>query len=181
MNRKTIAVSLMALTTLAAIMGAFAMTSTFAAANTTTDTTSTPAASVTTQDSSGNQAMFSGNMMMDNQGFGSMQGGRGHGCMNGMGAMSNLEVSSEYNATVNSILTSDTDVQTLLNQGYSVTAIQPIVHNIVEGDGTIATKATTATVLLENGTSGYSIVNVDIANAKVTQITTTTVIDKSSS
>lgn len=177
MNRKTIAVSLVALTALAAVMGAVAMSS-FAAADT-NSTTSDPT-TVTAQDSSGNQPMFSANMMGE-QGFGGMQGGRGHGCMNGMGAMGNLEVSSEYNATVNTILSSDTDVQTLLTQGYSVKAIQPIVHNIIEGDGTIATKASTAMVILENGTHGYSIVNVDIANAKVTQITTTTVIDKSSS
>ncbi|MGD6851822.1 MAG: hypothetical protein ACQCN6_07175 [Candidatus Bathyarchaeia archaeon] len=185
MNRKTLALSLVLLTSLAAVMGALAMTQMFAAADTTTDstTTSTPTTSVTTPDSSANQPQFNANMMMGEAGFGGMRCGRGHEFMDGMRGMGNIELSSEYNATINSILDSDTDVQSLISQGYSVTAIHPIIHNIIEGDGTLATKATTAIVLLDNGDSGHSIVNVDIANATVTYITTTTttVIDKSSS
>lgn len=43
-------------------------------------------------------------------------------------------------------------------------------------------KAASAVVLLQNDTSGYATVNVDMTNAKVTQIVTITrtVIDKSS-
>jgi hypothetical protein len=115
------------------------------------------------------------------QGF----GGRGHGPrMESMGnGMYGIEVSSEYTANVYAILGNDTDVAGLITQGYNVTSINPIVKNIIEGDGTIATKANTAIVIMQNGTSGYATVNVDVTNAKVTQITliTRTVIDKSSS
>ena len=124
--------------------------------------------------------------MMDqgNQRFMGGHGGRGHGMENTFGgSIANIEISSEYNATVTAILENDADVTNLISEGYTVTSIYPIVKTVVEGDGTVATKATTAIVTMTNGTSGYSTINVDIANSKVTYITTitTTVIDKSSS
>jgi hypothetical protein len=73
-------------------------------------------------------------------------------------------------------------VQNLIFEGYNVTAIKPIIGSVVEADGTVATKASTAVVSLE-GTSGHATVNVDVENATVTRIviTTVTVIDKTSS
>ena len=63
-----------------------------------------------------------------------------------------------------------------------MTTINPVFKYVVAGDGTVTLKATTAQVLLLNGTSGTAIANVDVANAKVTQleIFTQTVIDKTS-
>ena len=97
-----------------------------------------------------------------------------------MGGMGNIEVSSEYTATVNAILGNDTDVQNLIAEGYNVTSIHPIVKNVIEADGTVVTKATTAMVTLQNGTSGFATISVDIEQAKVAQIViiTRTVIDK---
>ena len=97
--------------------------------------------------------------------------------------MGAIEVSSEYTATVNTILDSDTDVQNLIAEGYNVTSIRPIIKSAIEVDGTLTTKATTAIVTLQNGTSGHATVNVDITEAKVTQIViyTRTVIDKTAS
>ena len=97
-----------------------------------------------------------------------------------MGGMGNIEVSSEYTANVNTILDGDSDVQDLVSQGYNVTSINPIVKNVIEADGTLVTKATTASVTLQNGTSGYATVSVDVEQATVTQIViiTRTVIDK---
>jgi len=97
--------------------------------------------------------------------------------------MGGIEVSSEYTANVNAILNNDTDVANLIAEGYNVTSIHPIIKTVVQGDGSIATQATTAVVTMTNGTSGYATVNVDVANAQVTQITTITrtVIDKTSS
>ncbi len=117
-----------------------------------------------------------GDMMTCDQGF--RRGPRGHGGF--MGGMGNIEVSSEYTATVNAILENDTDVQNLIAEGYNVTSINPIVKNVIEADGTLVTKATTAMVTLQNGTSGYATVSVDVEQAKVTQIViiTRTVIDK---
>ncbi len=142
-----------------------------------TDTT-TPTSTITnpTQTPSNQQPMIIGDM----QGFGM---GRGHmeGFMGGMN--SNIEISDEYTATINSILNNDSDVANLISQGYNVTAIQPILKSVIGADGTLTTQASSATVLLQNGTSGISIVNVDVANAKVTYIETITrtVIDKSGS
>ena len=128
---------------------------------------------------------FGDNMqMMDGcQGFGGGPGGRGHGAGSMGSDMSNLEVSDEYTANVNTILENDADVANLISEGYNVTSIKPIVKNVIEGDGTLVTKATTAIVTMENGDSGVATVKVDVENSAVTKITivTTTVIDKSSS
>lgn len=162
-----------------AILATFVAALTFTAFAADANSTSTTA-STADQSQSLNQPRFGAGMMADMQGFGG--GPRGHGG-GFMGGMANIEVSSEYTANVNAILNDDSDVQNLISQGYNVTSINPIVKNVVEADGTIATKATTAVVFLQNGTSGYATVNVDVANAKVTQIViiTRTVIDKSSS
>jgi hypothetical protein len=163
------------LATLSAVIGGLTMT---ALADTNSTNTNDSTNSVT-QDTT--NAQYAANMQMMEQGF----GGRGHGArMESVGnGMYGIEVSSEYTANVNSILGNDTDVASLIQQGYNVKSINPIVKSIIEGDGTIATKANTAIVTMQNGTSGYATVNVDVTNAKVTQITliTRTVIDKSSS
>ncbi len=125
---------------------------------------------------------FDAGMITDMQGFrGGLCGHRGPRGF--MGEMTNIEVSSEYTAKINAILNNDSDVKNLISQGYNVTAINPVVKNVVEGDGTLTTKATTAIALLQNGTSGYATASVDLTNAKVTQIViiTRTVIDKSNS
>ena len=182
-NRKKTAISLILLTTLAATVGALTITA-FAAADTDSTTINTGTAVTAYTSQYTNQMQFGGNMMMNNQGFGGFGGGpRGHGGRVGgfMGDMANIEVSSEYTANVNAILNSDTDVQSLISQGYNVTSINPIIKNVIEADGTLATKATTAIVMMQNGTSGYATVKVDIANSQVTQIATITrtVIDRS--
>ena len=100
-----------------------------------------------------------------------------------MGGNNNIEVSSAYIANVTSILDNDTNVQNLLSEGYNVTSINPIIQNVLNGDGTVTVQATTAVVTLQDGTSGYAIAHVDLETAKVTQIViiTRTVIDNSSS
>jgi hypothetical protein len=173
-ERKTAAIALLLLTAFAAVVGGLIMTTQATVTNSTTSTI---------EDLNDNADVFQG-MITGDQGFsGEMGFGRGHrghgGCMGGMG---NIEVSSEYTENVNAILDSDSDVQDLIAQGYNVTSINPIVKNVIEADGTLATKATTAVVTLQNGTSGYATVNVDVEQAKVTQIViiTRTVIDKTS-
>ncbi len=180
-NKRTIAISLILLTTLAAVVGALTLT---AFAETSTNSTSTIASTAVTADTTQNidQMQFAGNMMMDNQGFNGGPGGHGgHGqMMGGMDSMNSIEISTEYTTNVNTILGNDSDIQNLIAQGYNVTSINPIIKAVIQGDGTIATQATNATVILTNGTSGFATVNVDVANAKVTQIITftRTVIDK---
>jgi hypothetical protein len=117
-------------------------------------------------------------MMAGDQGRGS--GGQRGGFGAGIG---NVEVSAEYTQTVEVILNNDTDVQTLIAEGYNMTSIVPIIHSTIGADGTVTSKASTAVVTLVNGTSGIATVNVDIDQAQVTQIVilTRTVIDKTTS
>jgi hypothetical protein len=99
---------------------------------------------------------------------------RGHGCYG------SIELSEEFKENVINIAKSDTDVQNLLNQGYNITGVRPIVKTIVEGDGTVVTKATSAILMLQKDTTGRAVVTVDVENAKVTEIVilTKTVIQK---
>ena len=181
MNRKTIALSLVLLCTIGAVIGALAMTTLAKADTTSTNSTESDSNSATQAPlyNGGNQQFGQG--MMD-QGFGGQGMGRGMDGTMGAGG-SNYEVSSEYTAAVNNILANDADVASLISQGYNVTSIRPIVKSTIQGDGSVTTAATTAIVIMQNGTSGYSTVHVDIANAKVTYIETVTrtIIDKSSS
>jgi hypothetical protein len=112
-----------------------------------------------------------------------MEFGR-HGMKRGMydfGGFGSIEVSEEFEQTVISIAESDTDVQDLINDGYNVTAVRPIIKTVVDGEGNVVTKATNAVLTLQNGTTGHATVMVDIEEAKVTQtvILTRTIIDKS--
>lgn len=180
-QRKTIAASLVLLATLATVAGVI---SAFATDTNSTNSTNTATTTIPIEQiQSPNDMQFGSSIMMDSQGFGCGPGRHGGPRGMFMGKMNNIEVSSEYATKVNAILDNDSDVQNLISQGYNVTAINPIIKNVIEGDGTLATKATTAIVLLQNDTSGYATVNVDVTNAKVTQIViiTRTVIDKASS
>ena len=180
-DKKITALTLLLITAFAAVIGGLMVTTNTANAAD-TNSMASDATTATTPDPGSNPTNIPffgmGGMMMGEQGFGGGRGGHG----GGMGGMGNIEVSSEYTATVNAILESDSDVQSLISQGYNVTAIRPNVKSVIAADGTITTKATTANVLLQNGTSGYATVSVDTANAKVTQIVivTRTVIDKTS-
>ena len=179
-NRKTLAVSLAALAILSAVGGIVTMTAIADTNSTGTDTTDDTS---TVLDSTIQK--FADNMQMidDPKGFGGGPSSRGNG-MGSMGCgLSNIEVSDEYKANVNTILSSDDDVANLISEGYAVNSIKPVIKNVIEGDGTFVTKATTAIVIMEKGDSGVATVKVDVENSAVTRITivATTVIDKSSS
>jgi len=100
--------------------------------------------------------------------------GRVHGCYGF------VEVSEEFKENVINIAKSDQDVQNLLNDGYNITGVRPIIKTIVEGDGNVVTKATSAIVMLEKDTASHASVWVDLEEGKVTEIVilTGTVIEK---
>jgi hypothetical protein len=90
---------------------------------------------------------------------------------------SQVQVSDEFKANVTSIASSDSDVQTLLSNGYNVTSIIPQLQSIVDGNGNVTTKATSALVILtkeDTNSTGRAIVFVDMTEAKVTKIYTET-------
>jgi hypothetical protein len=183
MNKKAMTLTLLTVVAFAAVIGAYVMTAQATDTNSkTSDATATATPSGSLFDSG-----FDGGMVMNVQGSGGGFGGgrseRGSGDMARFGGMgSSFQLSADFNATINGILNIDTDVKNLISQGYNVTYINPLIQNVIGGDGLVTTQATRATVLMQNGTSGYAAVNVDITNAKVTQIVivTRTVIDKNS-
>jgi len=105
----------------------------------------------------------------------------GHrGGPNRMGGLRDIQVSSEFTQNVTTIAQNDSDVQNLLSQGYNITSIRPVISTIIDGNGNIATKASTANVLLEGDNGSRAFVVVDLSQAKVTKIVTlaVTVIEK---
>ena len=78
------------------------------------------------------------------------------------------------------IAENDTDVQNLIADGYNATSVRPIIKTVVDTEGNVVTKATSAVLILQKDTTGHASVMVSIEEAKVTQIViqTRTVIDK---
>ena len=108
-------------------------------------------------------------------------GGRGFGRRGfGWGPGVFITVSEEFKNNVINVAQSDSDVQNLLNDGYNITDVRPIINATVEADGTVTLKATSAIVMLSKDTTGRATVGVDLEQAKVTRIIilTRTVIEK---
>jgi hypothetical protein len=107
-------------------------------------------------------------------------GRRGMRFGGGFGGFGPVEVSEEFKQTVTNIAENDTDVQNLIADGYNVTSVRPIIQTVVDAEGNVVTKATSAVLTLQKDTTGHASVMVDIEQAKVTQIVilTRTVIDK---
>jgi len=85
-----------------------------------------------------------------------------------------IQVSSEFIANVTCIANADTDIQNLLNQGYNITSIRPVISTTIDGNGNVVTKASSANLTLL-GTNGRAFAVVDIEQAKVTRIVTLTI------
>jgi len=99
--------------------------------------------------------------------------GMGHrGELRGIGGFRNIQISSEYTQNVATIAKSDIDVQNLLNQGYNITTIRPVISTTIDGNGNIVTKASTANILLQGDNGNRSFVVVDLSQVKVTKIVT---------
>lgn len=107
-------------------------------------------------------------------------GGWSNGFPRGRGCHGVIEVSEEFEENVLNMAESDQDVLNLLDDGYSIKGVRPIIKTIVEADGNVTMKASSAIVMLEKDTTGYASVWVDLEQAKVTKIVilTRTVIEK---
>ena len=159
----------------AAIMGGFLLTT---QAADTSNTTVTDTTNTTTVTADTNYTAVPG---WDNgcMGFGGPGHGMGFG-RHGFGGFGPIEVSDEFKEKVTTIAENDTDVQSLIANGYNVTSVHPIIKTVVDADGNVVTKATSAIVMLQKDTPGFATVTVSIEEAKVTQIVilTRTVIEK---
>jgi len=98
----------------------------------------------------------------------------------GFGGFGPIQVSAEFEQNVTDVANSDTDVQALLAEGYNITSVRPLVESVVDANGYVTTKATSAIVTLQKDTSGRADVLVNLEEGKVTKIVifTRTVIEK---
>lgn len=106
--------------------------------------------------------------------------GWSHEGLCGRGGYRFIEVSEEFEENVINIAKNDSDVQDLLDDGYNITGVRPIIKAVVEADGDVVTKATSAVVMLEKDTTSHASVWVDVEEGTVTkiEILTRTVIEK---
>jgi len=106
--------------------------------------------------------------------------GWGRGRLRGWGRYGFVEVSAEFEENVINIAKSDQDVLNLLDDGYNITGVRPMIKARVEANGDVVTKATSAIVMLQKDTTSNACVRVDLEEAKVTEIVilTRTVIEK---
>uniref|UniRef100_A0A7C5XMP2 Uncharacterized protein n=1 Tax=Ignisphaera aggregans TaxID=334771 RepID=A0A7C5XMP2_9CREN len=89
-----------------------------------------------------------------------------------------IEISEEYKAKVIEILNNDVDTKKLLENGYNITLIRPIVKLYVQGDGSVILRSTEAMATLFKKGEGIVRVLVDIENSKVIKILQYTIIEK---
>ncbi len=98
------------------------------------------------------------------------------------GLAGNIQVSYEYKTKAITIATSDVDVKALLNTGYNIVGVRPIIQSSVDANGVVTSKATHAIVTLKNAEAkSGAAVWVDMTAGQVLKIVTltATVIDKS--
>ncbi len=194
MNTKTKALSIITIIAIAAVAATLAYTMQTTVSAQTNNTTNAVADQAVTSPSSsplnnqnsggmnfaggfgGPEGGFGGpGMMMTEQGNFSGPGAFGR-CGRGgfvQGGFGQIEVSSEFTANVTAIAKADSDVANLLNSGYNITAVHPIVQTTIDGNGNVVTKALNAELLLESS-NGRATVLVSLDQAKVTKIVTLT-------
>ena len=175
MNTKTKALALLSVMVVAAVAGSFifAMQSVKADTNTSVASDSEITPSAVNASSNGFSNVNNGPMafgMGQRFGMGHRGMDRGFGGF-GPGA---IQVSSDFAANITNIAKNDSDVQNLLSQGYNITSIRPVISTVVDGNGNVVTKASSADLTLI-GTNGRAFVVVDLTQAKVTKIVTLTV------
>jgi hypothetical protein len=177
MNTKTKALALLSVILVAAAVASlfYALQATAAADTSVAVAADEQAVSAPTGKVQGDQSQF--NMQTGPPMEGRFGGGprgmmRGHGGFGGFGAM---QVSSEFTANVTAIANRDSDVQNLISQGYNITFVRPQISTVVDGNGNVVTKASTAQVMLVGNSGSHAIVTVDLSQAKVTKIVTFTV------
>ena len=98
------------------------------------------------------------------------------------GLAGKIQVSDEYKTKAITIATSDADVKALLDAGYNVVGVRPIIQSSVDANGVVTSKAPHAIVTLKNAEAkSGAAVWVDMTAGRVLKIVTltATVINKS--
>jgi hypothetical protein len=81
-----------------------------------------------------------------------------------------IEISEGFKEKVVNILKSNENTSKLLDEGYNITAIRPIIKLVVQDDGTVVLKAVGAWVTLHKEGGGVVHVLVDLENSTVVKI-----------
>jgi hypothetical protein len=168
-NRKITALALLSVVAFAAVIGGFLLTTQAADTTATADANTANTATITVDSNRSDVLGWN---------FGGIGFGRhGFGGFRGFGP---VEVSAEFVQNVTNIAKSDADVQNLLADGYNITLVRPVIKSVVDADGYVTAKATSAIVMLQKDTSGRASVFVNLEEGKVTGIVilTRTVIEK---
>jgi len=178
MNTKTKALALLSVIVVAVVAGSVIFTLQSVKADTTspvaTDSETTPSAvNATDNVPNGFNGFAGGPMTMGMEPRFGMVPRRMDRSFEGFGPCA-IQISSDFTANVTNIAKNDSDVQNLLNQGYNITAIHPLINTTVDGNGNVVTKASTADLILI-GTNGRALVVVDLTQAKVTKIVNLTI------
>lgn len=168
-NRKITALALLSVVAFAAVIGGFLLTTKAADTTATADANTANTATITVDSNCSDVLGWN---------FGGMGFGR-HG-FGGFGGFGPVEVSAEFVQNVTNIAKSDADVQKLLADDYNITSVRPVIKSVVDADGYVTAKATSAIVMLQKDTSSRASVFVNLEEGKVTRIVilTRTVIEK---
>jgi hypothetical protein len=183
MKMKTKSLSIITIVAIAAVAVSLALSTQLNANAQTTQATSVADNVVQNPTSSpaDNASNVNGGHMGSN-GFrgGSQDGVNGSGMMTrdgnfsgpgGYGQRGHIQVSSEYIANVTNIAKADTDVQNLLNNGYNITSVRPVISTTIDGNGNVVTKASNAELVLQSTTDKVTVI-VNLDQAKVIKIVT---------
>jgi hypothetical protein len=81
-----------------------------------------------------------------------------------------IEISEGFKEKVVTILNSNENTSKLLDEGYNITAIRPIIKLVVQDDGIVVLKAVGAWVTLHKEGGGVVHVLVDLENSTVVKI-----------
>jgi hypothetical protein len=172
MNSRTKALALLSIVTIAAVAGSLIFAMQSVKADTTAIVASDSESTLSAVNATGNDFDHLNNgFMISGEHRGMRRGFEGFG---GLGGFGQVQVSTEYTQNVTNIANADTDVQNLLNQGYNITSIHPVINTVVDANGNVVTKASKADLTLQ-GTNGRAVVIIDLDQAKVTKIVTLTV------
>jgi hypothetical protein len=123
---------------------------------------------------------WNNNTMDLGPGHGGFRGDQGSGHRGPLMGYGSIQVSEEFQQNIVNIAENDTDVQNLLAEGYNITVVRPELSTVIDAQGYVTTRATTAVLILQKDMSGIAYVTVSVEDAKVTQIVifTRTVIEK---
>ncbi|MEM1873744.1 MAG: hypothetical protein QXS85_02995 [Acidilobaceae archaeon] len=81
-----------------------------------------------------------------------------------------IEVSPEYASEVEKILRENPETATLLEEGFTIAKIKPLVRAYVGAGGEVTLKATQAIVVLKKGSEACYAYLVDLSNGTVTKL-----------